>query len=133
MPANHDLVAPILCRWLTWRADVCGYDILICFFAPKVILLSRATAKKFPKLLPIRIGKWKLRDAVLAGLKAEFSNVLKQQADLNREMMLLPIDTRCRRWMEYYTRLDELTKRQQKIEAAALADAVSPKGVPGRP
>ncbi len=60
-----------------------------------------------------------LRDAVLSGLKAEFGDVLKQQADLNREMMRLPIETRCRRWMEYYTRLDELTKRQQRIEAAA--------------
>lgn len=60
-----------------------------------------------------------MRDAVLAGLKAEFGSVLKQQADLNHEMMRLPVETRCRRWMEYYTRLDELTKRQQRIEAAA--------------
>ena len=60
-----------------------------------------------------------MRDAVLAGLKAEFDSVLKQQADLNREMMLLPIDTRCRLWRDYYGRLDELTKRQQRIEAAA--------------
>ena len=59
---------------------------------------------------------------MLSGLKAEFGDVLKQQADLNREMMRLPIETRCRRWMEYYTRLDELTKRQQRIEAAAFLD-----------
>lgn len=59
---------------------------------------------------------------MLTGLKAEFGDVLKQQADLNREMMMLPIETRCRRWMEYYTRLDELTKRQQRIEAAAYLD-----------
>ena len=64
-------------------------------------------------------GKQQLRDAVLTGLKAEFGDVLKQQADLNREMMMLPIETRCRRWMEYYTRLDELATRQQRIEAAA--------------
>ena len=60
-----------------------------------------------------------LRDAVLAGLKAEFDSVLKLQADLNREMMRLPVDTRCRLWREYYGRLDALTKRQHRIEAAA--------------
>ena len=60
-----------------------------------------------------------MRDAVLAGLKAEFDNVLKQQTDLNREMMLLPIERRCRLWMEYYRRLNELMKRQQRIEAVA--------------
>jgi hypothetical protein len=64
-------------------------------------------------------GKRELRDAVLTGLKAEFGDVLKQQADLHREMMRLPIEARCRRWMEYYMRLDELTTRQQRIEAAA--------------
>ena len=60
-----------------------------------------------------------MRDAVLAGLKAEFGRVLKQQADLNREMMRLPIDTRCKRWKEYYARLDDLAKRQQRLEGAA--------------
>jgi len=34
-------------------------------------------------------------------------------------MMLLPIETRCSKWMEYYSRLDDLTKRQHRIEAAA--------------
>lgn len=30
---------------------------------------------------------------------------------LNEEMMRLPMDERRKRWMEYYTRLGELTKR----------------------
>jgi hypothetical protein len=59
------------------------------------------------------------RDAILAGLKAESDNVLNRQTDLNREMMRLPMDTRRKRWKEYYTRLVELTQRQQQIEEAA--------------
>ena len=61
----------------------------------------------------------KLRDAVLAGLKAEFDSVLKQQADLNREMIRLPIDARCKQWKDYYTRLGYLAMRRQRIEIAA--------------
>jgi hypothetical protein len=60
-----------------------------------------------------------LRDAVLAGLKAEFKSVLKRQHDLNREMMRLSIATRCQRWVDYYRRMDELTTRRQRIERAA--------------
>jgi hypothetical protein len=56
---------------------------------------------------------------VLAGLKAEFKSVLKKQAELNRDMMRLPIATRCQRWVDYYRRMDELTTRRQRIERAA--------------
>lgn len=60
-----------------------------------------------------------MRDAVLAGLKAEFKSVLKQQADLNGEMMRLPVDARRKRWADYYRRMDGLTTRRQRIEWAA--------------
>ena len=60
-----------------------------------------------------------MRDAVLAGLKAEFKKVLKLQAELNREMMGLPADARCKRWLEYYRRMDRLTTRRERIESAA--------------
>jgi len=67
----------------------------------------------------IRTRGPELRDAVLAGLKAEFKSVLKRQHDLNREMMRLSIAARCQRWVDYYRRMDELTTRRQRIERAA--------------
>ena len=60
-----------------------------------------------------------MRDAVLAGLKAELKRVLRQQADLNRDMMRLPIEARCERWADYLRRMAELTTRRQRIEHAA--------------
>ena len=56
---------------------------------------------------------------MLAGLKAERKSVFKRQADLNREMMRLPIRARCKQWADYYRRTDALATRLQRIERAA--------------
>jgi hypothetical protein len=39
----------------------------------------------------------------------------EQRNSLNRHMMQLPMEERRRRWTEYYTRLGEIMKTDQKV------------------
>jgi len=62
-----------------------------------------------------------MKDKILAGLRTERDKLVKEQTELNREMMRLPMDTRRKRWSEYYARLGELTTRRQQIEKTTAA------------
>ena len=61
------------------------------------------------------------RKASIGALKAESDNVSYRLAELNQEMMRLPINERRGRWDEYYRRLGQLMKRQDEIWKAMTA------------